>query len=72
MDVISATFANGRQAIVDIDREAIRNNKFSFNLLFNTKTLQWQPQPTPSAEAPGDVVCFIIKTMPLERQTAPS
>ncbi len=48
MDFILATIADGKWAVVDINREGI------------------------SAEVPGGGVCPSIKTMPLEKQMAPS
>ena len=71
MDAVLATIADGKWAIIVIDKEAVEMNKFLLCFIDSTKTLWRQPQPTPSAEAPEGGVCSTDKTMPLERQTAP-
>jgi hypothetical protein len=70
MNAVLAIVANGRRAIVVIDREVVEINYFLLYFIDSTKTLQWWPWPTPSAEAPKGGVCSSIKTMPLEGEMA--
>jgi hypothetical protein len=70
MNAVLAIIADRGRAIVVIDIEAVEINYFFLNFIDSTKTLQWRPWPTPSAEAPGGGVCLSIKTVPLEGETA--
>jgi hypothetical protein len=67
MNAVLAIIANGGQAIVVINREAVEINYFLLYFIDSTKTLQRRPQPTPSTETLGGGVCLSIKTMPLEK-----
>ena len=71
MNAVLAIIADGGQAIVVIDREAVEINYFLLYFINSNKTLRRRPRPTPSAEAPRGGVCLSDKTMPLEGQTAP-
>ena len=55
-----------------IYREGVEINYFLPYFIDSAKTLQGQPHPTPCEEAPRGAVCSSIKTMLLERETAPS
>ncbi len=70
MNAILAIIADGGQAIVVINREAVEINYFLLYFIDSTKTLWRWPWPTPFAEAPGGGVCLFIKTMPLEGEMA--
>jgi len=72
MDAILAIIADGGQAIIVIDREAVEINNFLLYFIDSAKTLRWWTHPTPCEEAPGGAVFSSIKTMPLEGETAPS
>jgi len=74
MNAVLAIIANGGQAIIVNNREAVQINYFLLWLIDSAKTLQLRqwPRPTPCKEAPGGVVFSSIKTMPLEVETAPS
>ncbi len=61
MDAILATIADGRQAIVDIDREAGRNELISgwiYYFILNPSTAD---PANPSAEVPRGGACSTIK-----------
>ncbi len=72
MNAVLAIVADGGQAIVVIDREAVEINYFLLQFINSNKTLRRRPRPTPSGEALGGGVFLSDKTMPLEGQTAPS
>ncbi len=72
MNAVLAIIVDSGGAIVVIDREGVEINYFLLHFIDSDKTLQWRPRPTPSEEAPGGGVCFSIKTMALEGETAPS
>jgi hypothetical protein len=69
MDAILATIADRRRAIVDIDREAGRNNLITVLFYYFILNPLTAALDDPFAEAPGGAVCSTIKTMLLERQT---
>ena len=72
MYAILAIAASGGRAIIIIDREAVEIDCFLLYFIDSAKTLQRRPHPTPRNEAHRGAVYLSIKTMPLERETAPS
>jgi hypothetical protein len=72
MNAVLAIIADGEQAIIVINREAVQINYFLLFFIDSDKTLQRWPLPTPCKDAPGGAVCSSIKTMPLEEETASS
>ena len=72
MNGVLAIIAGDGRAIVVIYTEGEEINYFLLYLIDSDKTLQQQPRPTPSEEAPRGGVCSSIKTMALEGETAPS
>ncbi len=72
MDAVLATIANREQVIVDIDRESGRNelnSHLSYTLILNPLTVASSNLFHRGSQGWG---VSPIKTMPLERQAAPS
>jgi hypothetical protein len=72
INAVLAIIADGGRAIVVIFREGVEINYFLLYFIDSAKTLRRGLRPTPCEEAPGGAVFSSIKTMPLERKTAPS
>jgi hypothetical protein len=53
MDAVLATIANGGQASIVINKEAVEINKFLPYFIDSTEFLRQRPRATPSLEAPG-------------------
>ena len=72
INAVLAIIADGGRAIVVIYTEGEEINYFLLNFIDSDETLRRRPLPTPCEEAPGGGVCYSIKTMALEGETAPS
>ncbi len=73
MDAILATIAEGKQAIVDINRDAGRNKLIShlfYHIILNPSMAASANPFCRGTQRWG--ICYSSKTMSLEEQTAPS